>query len=171
MRLYGTIALLVALLSIAVVSLQARKGYRHRGPVLLNSLTQSPGAIRSADAQDVCTTRTSTIRRVTQAQKKQVCADYGVPSNRCTGKFVEIDHLISLELGGSNDTKNLWPQPYKPTPGAKEKDQIENWLHRQVCSGQMSLRDARKAIATDWFAVWKKWMTSPHQRWVSLLTN
>jgi hypothetical protein len=51
----------------------------------------------------------------------------------------EIDHLIPLELGGSNDVKNLWPQPQDPRPGSFEKDSLENDLHHRVCNGEMSL--------------------------------
>jgi hypothetical protein len=31
-----------------------------------------------------------------------------------------------LELGGTNDMKDLWPEPYEPLPGSTEKDQLEN---------------------------------------------
>jgi hypothetical protein len=41
----------------------------------------------------------------------------------------EVDHLIPLELGGSNEMKNLWPQPDKRQPECVEKDQLENELH------------------------------------------
>lgn len=76
----------------------------------------------------------------------------------------EEDHLISLQLGGDPmDPKNLWPQPYcKPSEarrscfGAREKDVVEGWLHRQVCSGKMTLQEAQHQIATDWFEVWVK---------------
>ena len=67
----------------------------------------------------------------------------------------EEDHFISLELGGSpTDPRNLWPEPYLPKPGAKEKDIVENYLHRQVCSGTMTLEDAQKAIVADWYRVY-----------------
>jgi hypothetical protein len=67
----------------------------------------------------------------------------------------EEDHLISLELGGSpRDVRNLWPEPYTPRPGAKEKDVVEQYLHRQVCKGAMTLEQAQKAIVTDWFRVY-----------------
>ena len=67
----------------------------------------------------------------------------------------EEDHFISLELGGSPiDPRNLWPEPYRPKPGAKEKDVVENYLHRQVCSGTMTLEDAQKAIVADWYRIY-----------------
>lgn len=74
----------------------------------------------------------------------------------------EIDHLISLELGGKNDIKNLWPQPYcdknaKGCLGAREKDEAENYLHKQICNGKITLIEAQKAIIKDWVKVYKEW--------------
>jgi len=67
----------------------------------------------------------------------------------------EEDHLISLELGGSpTDPRNLWPEAYNPKPGAREKDVVENYLHKQVCAGTMTLSEAQQAIATDWYRVY-----------------
>ncbi len=67
-----------------------------------------------------------------------------------------MDHLISLELGGCPDcVANLWPEPYNIPLGAHEKDKVENYLHKMVCSGQMTLVEAQKEISTDWSAVYK----------------
>jgi hypothetical protein len=68
---------------------------------------------------------------------------YGTPRS----KHTELDHLVSLELGGSNDAANLWPE-YPPTPNPKDK--VENALHRAVCEGRVSLAAAQRAIARDW---------------------
>jgi hypothetical protein len=87
--------------------------------------------------------------------KKQVYAEYGV-ARRATGEF-EVDHLISLELGGSNSIRNLWPESYMTHPwNAHVKDAVENELHQQVCSGRISLHDAQRAIATDWIAAYRR---------------
>ena len=85
--------------------------------------------------------------------KNQAYAEYGILSH-ATGQY-EVDHLISLELGGSNDIANLWPEPADPRPGFHEKDKVENYLHDQVCNGSMSLQDAQYKIANDWFTVYK----------------
>jgi hypothetical protein len=58
--------------------------------------------------------------------------------------------------------KNLWPQPVKP-PGAHEKDTLQNWLRKQVCSGSVSLQDAQTSIADHWFAVWERMSRGPQK--------
>ncbi len=59
-------------------------------------------------------------------------------------------------MGGSNDIANLWPEAAEPKPGFHEKDQVENYLHDQVCSGRMTLTDAQRMAATDWLAVYQQ---------------
>ena len=90
----------------------------------------------------------SSVRNVPQSEKDAVYAEYGIASHE-PGQY-EVDHLVSLELGGSNHIANLWPEPASPTPGFHEKDKVENYLHDQVCSGAMSLQQAQVAIATNW---------------------
>jgi hypothetical protein len=84
---------------------------------------------------------------------EQAYPAYGVPA----GARSELDHLISLDLGGSNDAANLWPQV--PAPGKpavpNPKDTAEARLHDWVCaaSGAQAegrLATARRAIAADW---------------------
>lgn len=128
------------------------------GCAIQNSLPDpacSPGAILSnATTTQICQSGySSSVRNVTTATKDQVYAEYGVTSHQ-PGQY-EIDHIISLELGGSNDIANLFPQPADPRPGFHEKDQVENYLHSQVCSGKMSLADAQHQIATNWLAVYQ----------------
>jgi hypothetical protein len=46
-------------------------------------------------------------------------------------------YLIGLEMGRSNDIKNLCRSRTCHDSGARQKDALENWLHQQVCSGKM----------------------------------
>jgi hypothetical protein len=67
----------------------------------------------------------------------------------------EYDHLVPIEVGGNpSDAKaNLWPEPLSQ---AKDKDQLENYLHAEVCAGRMQLRDAQNMIAVDWYASYQQ---------------
>jgi hypothetical protein len=101
------------------------------------------------------------IRNVPQADKQAVYESYGLSANHtgyCSGtQGCEVDHLISLELGGSNDQRNLWPQPYQGTTwNAHVKDQLENWLHKAVCDGQIPLDQAQREISANWIDTYNK---------------
>jgi hypothetical protein len=94
------------------------------------------------------------VRNVPTSVKNKVYAEYGITSH-AAGEY-EVDHLVSLELGGSNNVANLWPEAASPKPGFHEKDKVENYLHDQVCSGAISLEDAQVQIATDWLSVYQR---------------
>ena len=92
---------------------------------------------------------------VTNKIKIAQFAAYGI-DNKPMSDY-ELDHLISLELGGCPDcVANLWPEPYNNPTGAREKDKVENYLHKAVCNGEMTLAEAQWEIATDWTAVYYK---------------
>jgi hypothetical protein len=121
---------------------------------------RTPGALnpnisQANISQNICnpTWSTKSIRppaSVTTALKKKQMAAWGL---RGTPGDYEEDHLISLELGGNpTSEQNLWPEAYKPKPGAKEKDTVENALHKEVCAGVVTLRQAQDIIRSDWYA-------------------
>ncbi len=116
----------------------------------LPDLACTPGAIfPDATTDKICVSGySSSVRDVPPDEKDQVYAEYGITSHQ-PGQY-EVDHLVSLELGGSNDISNLWPEPADPRPGFHEKDKVENYLHDQVCSGAMPLQQAQVQIATNW---------------------
>lgn len=108
----------------------------------------TPGATRPVTLREVCTP--GSARRARRPySKRAVYARYHV--KRRPGRY-EVDHLISLELGGSNAIANLWPQPYHGRFNAHDKDRLENQLHALVCRGAVSLAEAQHAMATDWIA-------------------
>ena len=88
---------------------------------------------------------TASVRNVPLDVKRTVYRRYGI-SRHAPGQF-EVDHLIPLAVGGSNDERNLWPQA---APGYHRKDRIEADLARAVCARRVSLADAQHAIASDW---------------------
>src|ERR1700746_1997911 len=114
----------------------------------------TPGAIfTNATPQQICAYGyTRTVRNVPYSEKDQAYAEYGI-GYHSPGQY-EVDHLIPLELGGSNDIANLWPEAASPKPGFHEKDQVENYLHDQVCSGAVPLDQAQVQIATNWLDVY-----------------
>jgi hypothetical protein len=129
---------------------------RQSSPPLMPDPTRTPGDTLDVTKDDICVPGYSKkVRDVPQAVKDQVYASYGIKSH-APGEY-EVDHLISLELGGSNSIKNLWPQSYKTQPwNAHVKDKLENRLHADVCSGKIDLKTAQQQIATDWIGAYKR---------------
>jgi hypothetical protein len=72
------------------------------------------------------------------------------------GRSIEIDHIVSLELGGSNNVANLFPEPGSGAANYHRKDQLENRLHDMVCAGSISMRTAQRSIARDWEALYRR---------------
>ncbi len=113
----------------------------------------TPGSIDPAVTQakvhtTICTTGYARKARPRQSQTKTFKNDVGYPAYREPPRIrTELDHLVPLELGGSNDATNLWPEaPPSPNP----KDNVESALHRAVCAGRVGLAAAQDAIAADW---------------------
>lgn len=115
----------------------------------------TPGSvIPSVTEKQVCVPGyAKSARNVSEREKNEVFTEYGIFSHQ-SGEY-EIDHLISLELGGSNDIANLWPEVANPTPGFHEKDQVENYIHKQVCSGVITLEQAQKDISNNWLVIYE----------------
>jgi hypothetical protein len=120
----------------------------------------TPGAVLTRDAVAVCTPGyAKSVRHVSGKVKAAVYREYGI-AHHASGEY-EVAHLISLELGGSNDIRNLCPQSYRTEPrNAHVKDKLEDRLHALVCAGKMSLPDAQKETAGDWISAYKRWVGS-----------
>jgi hypothetical protein len=107
-------------------------------------------------------------RDVPSEAKREVFMKYFGRRPAIPGHY-EIDHLISLELGGSNDPKNLWPESYYTRPfNAHVKDKLEDRLaenlrkeleqhgHRAATA---LLKHYQREIATDWIAAYHKYVS------------
>jgi hypothetical protein len=123
---------------------------RHHGSpaVVLPNPTLAPGAINPDVTQanigkTICVRGwTKTVRpptSYTSALKVQQLKAYHLPGSPAD---YQEDHLISLEMGGNpTDPRNLWPEPY---PRAAQVDKIENELNGEICSGKLTLAEARR---------------------------
>jgi hypothetical protein len=92
------------------------------------------------------------------AKKNTTYDEYNIAhpeDNKGQNQSCELDHLVSLELGGADTLDNIWPQ-CGPDGVAlaqrffKIKDSVENFLAAQVRAGQIDLAEAQRGIAQDW---------------------
>jgi hypothetical protein len=96
------------------------------------------------------------VRDVPESEKRAVYLEYGITHH--APYSYEVDHIVSLELGGSNDIANLYPESYMIANGARVKDRLENALHRAVCDGRVPLRTAQRQIAGNWLAAYPRYV-------------
>ena len=90
------------------------------------------------------------------SMQQAVFHEYGMDG--APAQEYEVDHLITPALGGTDDIRNLWPEPYSSTAwNAHVKDQLEDRLHELVCDGQLNLATAQHDMATDWISAYKKY--------------
>lgn len=123
----------------------------------------TPGAINPTITADVLRDPNFRTRQVrddlTSAKAKRIVyVWYGITppkNNKGPDQVCEIDHLISLGLGGSDALENLWPQcgPDNVPVGQREfkiKDaHAELGLMRDIKAGA-DLGDIQRRIAADW---------------------
>lgn len=132
------------------------------GPPLSPNPDLTPGVADPAVTQaniksTICVAGYSSgVRNVSQMTKNAVFREYGVDPK---SDHFEVDHLVSLELGGENDIRNLWPESYDSQPvNAHTKDALEDHLHALVCAGKVALDTAQRAIASNWRAAYGMYM-------------
>jgi hypothetical protein len=159
--LYGAAAVVLAV----AIGLTVNNGTRDpfmtvaadaSGVFLLPRAELTPGATTLITLQEICAPdrqrRTQPIpRSVHEAVFAGYDADYGRAAE------YELDYLITPELGGVADARNLWPQPFTRTPwNAYVKDELERLFHRQICEGKLDLTTAQREMASDWISAYKR---------------
>jgi len=115
----------------------------------------TPGATASVTVEDLCSGSAASPRVVALAVRDQVLRQYRM--EQVPVSEYELDYLITPELGGVGDARNLWPERYDSGPwNAHVKDDLERLLSRRVCDGSIDLAVAQREIATNWIEAYKK---------------
>jgi hypothetical protein len=116
----------------------------------------TPGAARTMDREELCNSVLPKNQPVPADLRQRVFQAYGIAN--ADPRLYEVDYLITPALGGANDIRNLWPQPYVSTVwNAHVKDELEDRLRELVCGGRLDLAEAQRDISTDWIAAYKKY--------------
>lgn len=117
----------------------------------------TPGATTAITRGEACQVESGQANReVPVALQEAVFKEYGIAHPRPSA--YEVDYLITPELGGANDIRNLWPEPYySQVWNARVKDALEDRLHQMVCNGQLDLATAQHDISADWIGAYKKY--------------
>ena len=154
-------AAVVVLAATASIYLQSAprtdsRAANHRLALPVASIT--PGATWEVSLDELCSS-SPRVRPITAAMRAQVVSAYGVES--VPSDQYELDYLVTPELGGATDARNLWPQKYvSPLWNARVKDELERLLPQLVCSHQLELATAQRDMAADWVAAYKKYFNT-----------
>jgi hypothetical protein len=153
-----TAAALAALLLVAGLAIRiSQHGYPRIYSGAVPNVTLTPGAIDPIGVQDVCSAQFPTNDpAVPDPLRREVLREYGL--TEVSANAYEIDYLVTPQLGGATNIRNLWPQPALNTVwNARVKDALEDRLHNMVCSGQLDLATAQRELSQDWVAAYKKY--------------
>lgn len=119
----------------------------------------TPGMTRPVELDAVCSANDDDDfdPQVSEETQRTVFREYGISMERSAKDF-QVDYLISPQLGGTDDVRNLWPQSYKETTwNAHAKDVLERHLSQMVCEKQITLTQAQHEIASNWIAAYQKY--------------
>lgn len=122
----------------------------------------TPGSTRAVKLGDLCARRHADAHPAVDVSTLQtVFRKYGLPVS--TSNTYELDYLITPELGGADDVRNLWPEPYASTAwNAHVKDDLEDRLHEMVCEGKIDLSTAQNDIASNWIVAYERYFHTDH---------
>lgn len=160
---HRALARVLAYASILAVLGSAAMGlYRHRAPNAtayakpLPDPVYTPGSTRAVALEQICSASADAVADVPADLRQKVFREYGIKG--APAAEFEVDYLITPGLGGSEDVRNLWPEPHGNTEwNSYVKDQLEDRLHSMVCRHQIRLDEAQHAIASNWIAAYKKY--------------
>ena len=140
----------------AATGSQAATAARHVPGAALPNHRLTPGAHFPVGRAAICKPGYSArVRDVPESKKDAAYARYRI---KRVAYAYEVDHLVSLELGGSNAITNLWPEHYYNPWGARTKDRLENKLHQLVCDGRIGLASAQRQEAANWIKAYRKYV-------------
>ena len=112
-----------------------------------------PGIKQENNADTICVPAcTKTVRPAssyTSSLKAKQMRELGLPG---TVHDYHEDHLVPLCAGGHpSDPRNLWPEPIAGQWSASLKDQLESSVCRQVCRGDITLKEGQAIfLRPDW---------------------
>jgi hypothetical protein len=147
----GAMAATTAVLFVVGVIQVSRQTYR-----VVPDPRLTPGATIKISEAELCQAQTTQVHFIPASVGRQVFDHYGIA--RPKPRDYELDYLIAPELGGADDPRNYWPQPYGVSEwNAHVKDALEDKLRQLVCERKLPLATAQRELASNWIAAYKKY--------------
>jgi hypothetical protein len=117
----------------------------------------TPGDAKKVTKEQICAPDyMAKLKPTKDSMKDEAFERYGLRAAAASSDV--LDHLVPVELGGTDDLENLWPQPAKGEWNATQKDALEQKLHAMVCDGSITLKQAQTAIKKNWVAAYTQYV-------------
>jgi hypothetical protein len=116
----------------------------------------TPGKADKVDQKQLCAaTFESSVKPLADWQKNTALERYGVRPESFNG---EMEHLVPVSLGGSNDPDNLYVFHAQGEYTLEAKQRLAAKLHELVCDGKMSVKQAQDVFKKDWTKGYKQYV-------------
>ena len=129
----------------------------HMGQTGLPSPFLTPGDAKKVTKEQICAPAfLASIKPTKDAAKVAAFSRYGLRDG--ISSTAVLDHLIPVELGGTDSEDNMWPEPAKGDWNASQKDALEHKLIGLVCDGTLTVKQAQAAIRKNWTAAYPQYV-------------
>jgi hypothetical protein len=127
------------------------------GPIGLPSSFLTPGDAKKVSKEQICAPGyVASLKPTKNSTKEEAFSRYGLRDGQ--SKTDVLDHLIPVELGGTESVENLWPEPAKGEWNATQKDALEQKLLAMVCDGSLTVKQAQSAIKKNWVQAYQQYV-------------
>ena len=117
----------------------------------------TPGDSKKVTKEQICAPGyAASIKATKESAKEEAFSRYGLRDG--VSKTDVLDHLIPIELGGTDNVENLWPEPMKGDWNATQKDALEQKLLGMVCDGSLTVKQAQNAIKKNWVQAYTQYV-------------
>jgi hypothetical protein len=119
----------------------------------------TPGAVTTTDTNTVCNLPPSaTSQTIPLSLQSAVFEAYGYSNPHTQNKYI-LTFVVPLSLGGAMTQANIWPAAVQGT-GFFELVQLDHILKDQVCRRFLTLRQAQRALESNWYVAWLKYVVA-----------
>jgi hypothetical protein len=128
------------------------------GGVSVPKKALTPGAVTTTNTTEVCNrTPAENSESVPVGLEDEVFSEYRIgPSQQ--SRYL-LDLLVPISLGGAMTLSNIWPATIEGT-GFVQKAQLNHILKDDVCHRFLTLRQAQRALETNWYVAWLKYVVA-----------
>lgn len=118
----------------------------------------TPGAVTTTNTTQVCNrTPAQNTETIPVGLEAEVLSEYRIGPTQQSRYLLDL--LVPISLGGAMTVSNIWPATVEGT-GFVQKAQLDHILKDDVCHRFLTLRQAQRALETNWYAAWLKYVVA-----------